>query len=230
MFRLVVAWCAGSKHCQIVTQRDPTGLFVCNFALSLFEDMNVSEILEVATCKQLREWFEQHHATSDEVWVVCSRKRQAQDGTLPYFDVVYEALCFGWIDSTVKYTSGRTLQRLTPRRNGSHWTELNKERCRMLESEGRMTDAGRAVAPDLRAEFIIDNDIMREILDGTAVASNFAQLPDLYKRVKIGNIQMKRSNAQMFRRRLDRFIEATRLGKMYGEWNDGGKLLSKSAK
>ena len=192
--------------------------------------MKVSHILEITTRKQLREWFEHHHDTSNEVWVVCSRKKGVQDGVLPYLDVVYEALCFGWIDSTVKYADGSTMQRLTPRRKGSNWTELNKERCRMLEREGRMTDAGRAVAPDLTAEFVIDNDIMRDILDDTAVASNFAQLPDLYKRVKIGNIQMKRSNAQMFRRRLDRFIEATRLGKMYGEWNDGGKLLSKSAK
>lgn len=192
--------------------------------------MKVSQLLEITTREQLREWFEQHHATSNEVWVVCSRKNDELDGVLPYLDVVYEALCFGWIDSTVKYTNGHTLQRLTPRRNGSNWTELNKERCRMLEREGLMTDAGRAVAPDLTAEFVIDNDIMREILDDTTVAYNFAHLPDLYKRVKIGNIQMKRSNAQMFRRRLDRFIEATRLGKIYGEWNDGGKLLSKSTK
>ena len=100
----------------------------------------------------------------------------------------------------------------------------------MLEREGLMTDAGRAVAPDLNAEFVIDDDIMREILDDTTVASNFERLPDLYKRVKIGNIQMKRNNERMFRHRLDKFLDATRRGKMYGEWNDGGKLLPKSAK
>ena len=100
----------------------------------------------------------------------------------------------------------------------------------MLEREGLMTDAGRAVAPDLNAEFVIDDDIMREILDDTTVASNFERLPDLYKRVKIGNIQMKRNNERMFRHRLDKFLDATHRGKMYGEWNDGGNLLPKSAK
>ncbi len=192
--------------------------------------MKVSQILEVSSRRELREWFERNHATSNEVWVACSRKKHTQEETLPYFDVVYEALCFGWIDSTIKQTDGRTLQRLTPRRKGGNWTELNKERCRMLEREGLMTEAGRAVAPDLAAKFVIDDDIMHEILGDEIVAANFAQLPDLYKRVKIGNIQMKRSNAQMFRRRLDKFLDATRRNVMYGEWNDGGKLLPKSAK
>ena len=65
-------------------------------------------------------------------------------GTLPYIDIVEEALCFGWIDSTLKkLPDGRLAQRLSPRRKGSHWTELNKERCRDLESRGLMTDSGR---------------------------------------------------------------------------------------
>lgn len=58
--------------------------------------------------------------------------------------IVEEALCFGWIDSTVKKLSdGRLAQRLSPRKKGSHWTELNKERCRQLEERGLMTDSGR---------------------------------------------------------------------------------------
>ena len=55
-----------------------------------------------------------------------------------------EALCFGWIDSTLKrLPDGRLAQRLSPRRKKSHWTELNKQRCQELESRGLMTPAGR---------------------------------------------------------------------------------------
>ena len=51
-------------------------------------------------------------------------------GVLPYLDVVEEALCFGWIDSTLKkLPDGRLAQRISPRRKNSHWTELNKQRC-----------------------------------------------------------------------------------------------------
>ena len=57
---------------------------------------------------------------------------------------VEEALCFGWIDSTLKrLPDGRLAQRLSPRRPRSHWTELNMERCRSLEERGLMTEAGR---------------------------------------------------------------------------------------
>ena len=55
-----------------------------------------------------------------------------------------EALCFGWIDSTLKrLPDSRLAQRLSPRRKGSHWTELNRQRCRDLEARGLMTEAGR---------------------------------------------------------------------------------------
>ena len=70
--------------------------------------------------------------------------------TLPYLEIVEEALCFGWIDSTLKkLPDGRLVQRLSPRRKGSHWTELNKERCRNLESRGLMTDAGRKALKEI---------------------------------------------------------------------------------
>ena len=58
--------------------------------------------------------------------------------------MVEEALCFGWIDSTLKrLPDGRLAQRLSPRRKHSHWTELNKQRCADLEARGLMTEAGR---------------------------------------------------------------------------------------
>lgn len=56
----------------------------------------------------------------------------------------WEALCFGWIDSTLKrLPDGRLVQRLSPRRPKSHWTQLNIDRCMALEARGLMTEAGR---------------------------------------------------------------------------------------
>lgn len=63
---------------------------------------------------------------------------------IPYIEVVEEALCFGWIDSTLKrLPDGRLAQRLSPRRAKSHWTLLNMDRCVDLEDRGLMTEAGR---------------------------------------------------------------------------------------
>ena len=53
---------------------------------------------------------------------------------------------------------------------------------------------------------------------------NFCQLPDLYKRVRIDTIQIKKRQPELFKSRLSKFIENTRKGILYGEWNDNGRL------
>ena len=107
--------------------------------------MEIVNLLEFTERAQLREWFRANHATVQECWVTVNRTKQPRTDSIPYLDVVEEALCFGWIDSTVKrLPDGRCAQRLSPRRRGSHWTELNKQRCADLEQRGLMTDAGRA--------------------------------------------------------------------------------------
>ena len=107
--------------------------------------MEVTNLLTFTSREQLREWFMKNHLTEKCCWVVCNRSKAMKPDTLPYLDIVEEALCFGWIDSTLKkLPDGRLAQRLSPRRKGSHWTELNRARCKELEERGLMTDAGRA--------------------------------------------------------------------------------------
>ena len=63
-------------------------------------------------------------------------------------EAVEEALCFGWIDSTVKrLPDGRCAQRFSPRRKNSHWTDLNLQRCRNMAERGLMTEAGLQAMP-----------------------------------------------------------------------------------
>ena len=108
--------------------------------------MEVTNLLTFTERRQLREWLEQNHLSEKCCWVACNRSKNPKPGTLPYIEIVEEALCFGWIDSTIKkLPDGRLAQRLSPRRKGSHWTELNRERCRQLEAHGLMTDSGRVV-------------------------------------------------------------------------------------
>lgn len=106
--------------------------------------MQVTGLLRFTRREQLRHWLERNHRTVTCCWVACSRSRTLKHGTLPYLDIVEEALCFGWIDSTIKRMDDGTLaQRLSPRRKVSHWTELNKQRCADLERRGLMTESGR---------------------------------------------------------------------------------------
>jgi uncharacterized protein YdeI (YjbR/CyaY-like superfamily) len=77
------------------------------------------------------------------VWVASWRKGSGRDA-VAYAGLVEEAICFGWIDSTVNILDDeRGLQLMTPRKPKSGWTRLNRQRVAALEAQGRMTDAGR---------------------------------------------------------------------------------------
>ena len=106
--------------------------------------MEVTNLLTFTNRSQLREWLERNHLSERCCWVACNRSNSPKPDTLPYIEIVEEALCFGWIDSTLKkLPDGRLAQRLSPRRKGSHWTELNRQRCRDLERRGLMSEYGR---------------------------------------------------------------------------------------
>ena len=110
--------------------------------------MEITLLLEYSDRSQLRDWLQENHSKEKECWVVMSRSKTPPAGVLPYIDVVEEALCFGWIDSTLKkLPDGRLAQRLSPRRKNSHWTKLNMDRCIDLEDRGLMTPAGRRALP-----------------------------------------------------------------------------------
>lgn len=173
-----------------------------------------------------RQWLVTNHATAEACWVKVSKRGSTPtEGVLWYLDAVEEALCFGWIDSVHKRIDGIDMQRFTPRRKGSVWSELNKERCRRLERSGLMTDAGRAVLPDLSPEaFTIAPDIQAAFEAHPAAWHNFLAMPPLYQRVRIDTIQRDRTDMQVFRQRLDKLIAASEQGRLIGAWNDYGRL------
>lgn len=188
--------------------------------------MEVKNLLKAKNRDELREWLIKNHNIEKECWVEVKRGRPTDDGTFWYIDAVEEALCFGWIDSTTKkLESGITIQKLAPRSKNSIWSELNKARCKRMEKLGRMTDAGRSIIP--KEEFVIDKDILTELKKDKEIWNNFQKFPELYKRVRIDTIQIKKkSNPELYENRLKKLIENTKKNIMYGEWNDNGRLLN----
>lgn len=183
-------------------------------------------ILSIQSRDKFRQWLMTHHAVEKECWVKVKRGRPMNDGTFWYVDAVEEAMCFGWIDSTLKRLDGEAYQRFAPRTKGSLWSELNKERCRRMIRLGRMTDMGRAVLPDMSpGGFTIDEEILSALRQDPIVWRNFQNFPSLYRRVRIDTIQIKKKQRPLFESRLKKFIDNTRLGIMYGEWNDNGRLI-----
>ena len=91
-----------------------------------------------------RAWLQEHHASAAEVLVGFHKKSTGRP-SLTWAESVAEALCFGWIDG-VRRSLGPDAYtiRFTPRRPGSHWSQVNVDLVAHLEEQGRMTDAGRA--------------------------------------------------------------------------------------
>ncbi|WP_339278505.1 YdeI/OmpD-associated family protein [Paenibacillus sp. FSL W8-0426] len=187
--------------------------------------MEMDHIIPVKSREDLRIWLQNHCKTEKSCWVLVRMKPKSD--TLLYLDAVEEALCFGWIDGVKKKISETELaQRLSPRSKKSSWTELNKERVRRLEKLGLMTDEGRKVLPEMDYDsFRIDPVIEHRLREEKQVYENFLSFPDLYKRVRIDTIQSNKKQPKLFKSRLDKFISNTRENKMYGQWNDHGRLL-----
>ena len=186
----------------------------------------VNILSDVTNRHAFRAWLEQHHASEPECWVASRRGRPDSDDVFWYVDAVEEALCFGWIDSIWKRVDGVNLQRFSPRKPKSPWTELNKERVRRLEALGMMTDAGRAVLPPMGPRsFCVGPDI-EAALKSARCWSKFKAFPPLYQRVRAYNVAFQKGrDKDAYEKALGNLIAHTKRGEMYGEWNDYGRLL-----
>lgn len=145
-------------------------------------------ILTAENRAEFRHWLSTHCSVEAECWVMVKRGKPEADDVFYYIDAVEEALCFGWIDSTHKLIDGVRMQRFTPRKKNSPWTELNKERIRRLEKLGLMTDAGRAVLPPMGVRsFKVDSDI-EAAMKKARVWSKYRSFPPLYQRIRAYNV------------------------------------------
>ena len=90
----------------------------------------------------MREWLEENHTTTDELWVGIYKKGSGKTGvTLPEAQDV--AMCFGWVDSmTRRVDDDSYMLRFTPRRPRSNWTPGNVARAEELIAQGLMHEAG----------------------------------------------------------------------------------------
>ncbi len=137
-------------------------------------------IYHAQTRAQWRAWLEGNHALVPGVWL-CSWRAATGRPACPYPDAVEEAICFGWIDSTVSpLDEERGLQMFTRRRPKSTWTRLNRQRVADLEAAGLMSEAGRRAVDVARAngwwtildpvEDLVEPDDLADALDADAVA------------------------------------------------------------
>lgn len=96
------------------------------------------------TPADFRAWLEEHHATTDHLWVGYYKKATNRP-SVTWEDTVEEALCFGWIDGIRKSRDDESYTvRFTPRKPSSVWSRRNIDLVERLTAEGRMKPEGLA--------------------------------------------------------------------------------------
>jgi uncharacterized protein YdeI (YjbR/CyaY-like superfamily) len=116
------------------------------------EHQQPHEQLDITDRDEWRKWLETHHDREKEIWLVYYKKHTNKP-SLPYDDAVEEAICFGWIDSVVrKLDEDRYMQKFTPRKSKSNWSDLNRQRAKKMIETGKMTEAGCEKIRELLAE------------------------------------------------------------------------------
>lgn len=103
--------------------------------------------VDVRTRAAWRRWLQKNHTSCPGIWLV-RHKLHAGVTSMPYEDVVCEALCFGWIDSLIKrLDDDRYAIKVTPRKPASKWSDINRQRWKQLKADGRLAPPGLAAAP-----------------------------------------------------------------------------------
>jgi uncharacterized protein YdeI (YjbR/CyaY-like superfamily) len=135
-----------------------------------------------------RRWLAANHARSPGIWLIYDKKSSRPD-RLAYVDAVEEALCYGWIDSTLRsLDDARYEQLFTPRKPKSTWARTNKTRVTRLIEEGLMAPAGLAVIEIAKANgswtsldaveaLEVPDDLAAALARNPVAARNFAAFP-----------------------------------------------------
>jgi uncharacterized protein YdeI (YjbR/CyaY-like superfamily) len=100
------------------------------------------ETIFFSSAGEWESWLEQNHAQAAGVWIKMAKKASGI-ASVNHPEALEAALCFGWIDGRrERLDETYFLQRFTPRRPRSNWSQINRDKVERLTAEGRMRPAG----------------------------------------------------------------------------------------
>jgi uncharacterized protein YdeI (YjbR/CyaY-like superfamily) len=145
-------------------------------------------VVPFASQAEWESWLEEKHSSSAGLWLKIAKKASGLP-TVAFGEAIDVALCYGWIDGQRRgYDDVWYLQRFTPRRPRSRWSEINQERVRLLTEQGRMRPAGIAEVERAKedgrwdeayaspSKMQVPDDLQRALNDELSVADAYAAL------------------------------------------------------
>lgn len=174
--------------------------------------ITITSLIYPASRQEWRDWLYAHFETEKEVWVAISKTNKPID----YNDIVEEALCFNWIDSTVKTLGdGYRAQRMTPRKTKGKYSQLNIERIKLLLQQDlvhpTLVEPFKVVGD---APFEYADDVLAAIQTDSLAWEYFQNIPGAYKRIKLASIELARDDKELFQKRLNAFIKSCAQNKL----------------
>lgn len=94
------------------------------------------------TDTEWREWLHDNHSKTKGIYLIFYKVENVEP-SMRWEDAVKVALCYGWIDSTVKSLgNGKRRQYFSPRNPKSVWSALNKRYIKELTTSNLMHESG----------------------------------------------------------------------------------------
>lgn len=179
--------------------------------------MQKVKTLYITERKAWREWLKTNFEKEDDIWLIYPAKSSGKPRII-YNDAVEEALCFGWIDSTVKkHDQQSSMQRFSKRNPNSRYSQANKERLKwLLEHDKIHPILVEHVKKILKEPFVFPDDILKALKKDKQVWENYRRFSEPYKRIRVAYIAGARKRPEEFKKRLKNFIEKTRTNKQIG--------------
>jgi uncharacterized protein YdeI (YjbR/CyaY-like superfamily) len=186
--------------------------------------MDHSKTLYLTDRKAWRQWLDNNFDKEKEIWLVYPKKNSKKP-RIQYNDAVEEALCYGWIDSTIHAMDDENYcQRFTPRNSKSGYSQPNKERLKwLLEHTMIHPSMEKKVREILDEPFIFPSDIIDVIKKDKVAWEHYQAFADSYKRIRIAYIESARELPEEFNKRLKHFIGKTRDNKLIQGFGGIGK-------
>ena len=178
------------------------------------------------SAEQFRQWLERNHDSTTELLIGFHKKASGKK-SITYAEALDEALCFGWIDGVRKSLNETSyVQRFTPRKPRSIWSNINVKHVERLKKAGRMHPAGfEAYArrdPERTGIYSFENrprelspEYEKTFRQNKAAWKFFQEQPPGYKKLMIfRTMSAKKEETRL--RRLKQLIESSEKGVRMG--------------
>jgi uncharacterized protein YdeI (YjbR/CyaY-like superfamily) len=141
-------------------------------------------IIGFATQQDWEAWFVEHYTDPTGIWLKIAKKATGTQ-SISYAQALEGALCYGWIDGQkAAFDEQYWLQKFTPRRPKSVWSQINRDKANALIEAGRMQPSGLRQVELARADGRWDAayagqsgatvpDDLQEALDKNPLARDF---------------------------------------------------------